>query len=890
MVKNNKEYKITSLSNCEAVRKVPGMYIGNTSDGTGYFHLFTEVLDNSIDEYFAGFCNKIKVILHKDCSISVDDNGRGIPVYYDTSKNMTALELALVNLHAGGKFDKDNYKISSGLHGVGISVVNYLSNRFKVIVYRNGKEYSMTLQKGVKVKDFEEKKSKRKENGTFIRFIPDTEIFDGIITFDTKKIKERLKNLSFLCLGLEFEFINENTNEKIIFSGDEGLSGFVKELSKEPLLDTPISFSQEVDDVNVDVSFQWFNSSNEEEISYYFTNNIKNDDGGTHSAGFRSGLTRTLNTFISNSDLPKTLKINLSGSDIHEGLVSIVSIRHPDAKYSSQTKNRLVSEDARSIVDGVVSDEFMKFLENNSILSKKIVTRCVNNYKAREAAKKAREAVRKNVLNTSIGVLPGKLADCSCKDPKSTELFIVEGASAGGCWISSTKLNTCDGRNLSFKQLLEEQNNGIQNYCYTIDNGDIKIAPIKNVRKTKSNTKVIKIILDNGCKEICTPNHKLMLSNGKYVEAKNSLNKSLMPLYIRLSSVEKDFLKGYEMFWASSRNKWEFTHVLADNFNIENRLYNKEKNQQRDFNKLNNIVKIEKNEHIKFMKEIYDKYGSIDNYDKESSKNLLKKKIFVDRFFEGDEERMMDAIIHYNHKVVKIIELEEKMDVYDLEVPGTHNFALSSGIFVHNSAKMGRNREYQAILPLRGKVLNVEKSEFQKMVKNEELTNLISAIGVGFGKSFDINKLRYNKIIIFTDSDVDGSHIRTLLLTFFYRQMPQLIKDGNIYIARPPLFRVSYRNKSKYLRDDRELKEFIRTNKINRESKGFKVQRFKGLGEMNPEDLWKTSMDPNTREVSQVIIEDVLEAEKVFMTLMGTQVDVRKDFIIKNYNLADLDI
>jgi len=632
------EYKIQALENLEAVREVSGMYIGNTQDGTGLHHLFFEILDNSVDEYLAGHCNKISITLYKDGSISVLDNGRGIPTYYMPEKKMSALEVVMTTLHAGGKFkNNNNYKISGGLHGVGISVSVALSSRLRVIVKKDGKEYTMAFEKGKKIEEFSEKSIKSKETGTFIRFVPDTTIFTNVIDFDSNIIERKLRELSYLCRGLEIEFINELSKTKKIFGGDNDISGFIEHLAPSSLLDKPIVFTDISNDITIDVGLQWLEGGSEIEIARYFTNNIPNPDGGSHSFGFKSALTRTINNYISSSDLPKTLKVSLSGDDIREGLISVVSIRHPDPKFSSQTKEKLVSEDARNAVESIVSHNVMRYLEQNPPTAKKIVTQCINAHKAREAAKKAREATRKSVFKDGGSILPGKLADCSSRDPDECELFVVEGNSAGG------------------------------------------------------------------------------------------------------------------------------------------------------------------------------------------------------------------------------------------------------------STKQGRDRRYQAVLPLRGKVLNVEKCEFQKMMANEELNNLITASGVGIGKGFNLNKLRYGKIIILCDSDVDGSHIRTLLLTFIFRQMPQLIINDNIYIAQPPLYRITYRRNHFYIKNERELKTFVEDNNLKTGS--FKLQRFKGLGEMSPEQLWNTTLDPERRTLLKVTIENYVEADKIFSILMGNQVEPRKDFIVENaINVKNLDI
>ncbi|MFA5048417.1 MAG: DNA gyrase subunit B [Patescibacteria group bacterium] len=639
MAKKENEYKITVLDGLEGVRKTAGMYIGDVDNGGGLHHLLMEIIDNSVDEHLAGHCNKIIITLHKDGSASVEDNGRGIPTSYMKEKKMTELEAVFTLLHAGGKFDKSNYEHSGGLHGVGASVCNALSDKLRVIVKHDGEECTMSFAKGKKIEDFSSKPYKGK-SGTIVRFAPDPIIFTKVIKFDPVIVRSKLRDLSFLCKGLSILFIDEirKTNEE--FNKDDGLAEFIKFIANgKKLIDVPIVFEDKKDDIVVNVALQWIEENLEYEVCKYYTNNIPNIDGGTHMIGFKSGLTRTINSYITNADIPKTLKVPLSGDDVREGLISVVSIRHHNPKFNSQDKVKLVSDDARPAVESVVSENLMVFLEENPTIAKKIVASCVNAYKAREAAKKAREAIRKTNMDSGCGTLPGKLADCQEKDPDKCELFIVEGDSAGG------------------------------------------------------------------------------------------------------------------------------------------------------------------------------------------------------------------------------------------------------------SAKQGRDRKFQAILPLRGKILNVERCEFQKLIKNEEVMNLITAIGAGIGHSFDPGDIRYGKIIIMTDADVDGAHIRCLLLTFFFRQMPQLILNGNIYIARPPLYRINWKGTTYYLQDDVAKETFMVEKNIPRDSdSGKKFQRFKGLGEMNPGQLWETAMDPDTRSMSRVIITDSLETDKVFAILMGDQVEPRKDFIINSAEFANLDV
>lgn len=1014
---------IKILKGPESIRENLGMYGGSKENALN--HMFTEVFDNSVDEAMSGYCSKILVHYFKDGSILVQDNGRGIPVNFMSEENRYSLEIVFTDHHSGGKFSDSidgNYKYSGGLHGVGLCLVSALASWLKVVVNRDGFEYELNFKNGYVNGKLKKKKTKIKDTGTLIHFMPDKKFLENK-SMDFDKIYDKVKEISYLCNGLDIIIINERDDIKRKYNGKKNNIGnyvehIATDLLKTRLLGDPIVIKGKRDNIEIDIGLQWSDDFTEDFRCY--TNNIPNLDGGTHLAGFRSGITRTFTWFLKTFEIKS--KIKLSSDDIREGLIYVINIRHPRPSFSSQTKEKLVSEDVRTVVESVVMEVFKNYCENNANEIKAIIKKATSAAKARDAARRARELERKKG-DFGINSLAGKLSDCQEKDPRRNEIFIVEGDSAGGCWFSSTKLRTYDGREVSIYDLEQEEKRGIQNYCYTINNdGFIDISPIKNVRKTKENAKVIKIVLDNGCEEICTPDHKLMLKNGDYIEAQHSLNKSLMPLYTRISTHDRNYLTGYEMIKQPTNNKWVFTHIISDNFNIRNDLYNKEKYQHRhhkDFNKLNNnptnIVRLAKSDHIKlhhdhlkhtlhrpdvkekskrvgkyleehpeqkevlskkakeqwenkeliewrsnetkkqwtddfrrkckeaydrtyykhtieFIKDIFDKDGSIDKYDEErvrgGSKNLLKLSTFLERFFDNDVELMLDAIKTYNHKVVEIIELEEKMDVYDLEVPGTHNFALASGIFVHNSAKQGRDRKTQAILPLRGKVLNVEKNDFKRMLDNKELTTLITALGVGIGQNLNPDKLRYGKVIIFTDSDVDGSHIRTLLLTFFYRQMPQLIFNGNIYIAQPPLYRITNRGKSVYLKDDREKNVYIskmlekynirklkrRTKKalykatisgkdidlkdenakdafVAEKLKGMKFQRFKGLGEMNPDQLWETSMNPETRNLLRVEIGNIAETDRMFSILMADDTIARRSFIMANSELVkNLDV
>lgn len=617
------ESQIQVLEGLEAVRKRPGMYIGSTS-GRGLHHLVWEVVDNSIDEALAGFCTRVDVIVHKDNSITVIDNGRGIPVGENTKLKRPTLEVVLTVLHAGGKFggDESGYKVSGGLHGVGVSVVNALSEQLIVKVKRGGKVYEQEYRRGTPQYDVREI-GESDETGTSITFLPDSTIFTETTEYDYDILQSRLRELAFLNKGIEINLLDERTDMSHSHRYDGGIIQFVEYLNKkrEPLHVPPIYTEGKKDHIQVEIALQ-YNESYSESI-YSFANNINTHEGGTHESGFKSALTRILNDYARKSNAIKESDANLSGDDVREGLTAIISVKIPEPQFEGQTKTKLGNSEVRGIVESLFAEKLQEFLDEHPAVAKKIMEKGIQAARAREAARKARELTRrKSALEVSS--LPGKLADCSSKDASISEVYIVEGDSAGG------------------------------------------------------------------------------------------------------------------------------------------------------------------------------------------------------------------------------------------------------------SAKQGRDRHFQAILPLRGKILNVEKSRLDKILSNLEIRAIITAVGTGIGDDFDITKARYHKIIIMTDADVDGAHIRTLLLTFFFRYMRKLIEAGYVYIAQPPLYKIERNKTLKYAYNDKQrdliLQEFGEGVKVN-------IQRYKGLGEMNPGQLWETTMDPESRTLLQVTIQDAIDADEVFDTLMGDNVEPRRDFI-----------
>jgi DNA gyrase subunit B len=805
------------------------MYIGNT-DLRGLHHLVYEVVDNSIDEALAGYCTSIQVAIHEDNSITVKDNGRGVPVDKHPKYNKSALEVVMTVLHAGGKFDSTSYKVSGGLHGVGVSVVNALSELFLVEVCRDGKKYYQSYERGKPTTSLEVIGTSE-ERGTAVTFKPDTTIFEST-EYNFAVLSNRLRELAFLNKGVTIFIKDERSTDEHTYHYEGGIASFVEYLNKNKntLHKTPIFFQREKNNIQIEIAMQ-YNDSYVETI-HAFANNINTHEGGTHLSGFKAALTRVANDYAKNNGLLKGTE-KLSGEDVREGLTCIISVKLTNPQFEGQTKTKLGNSEVKGITESMVGDGLSEFFEENPATAKTILEKSIQASHAREAARKARELTRRKSA-LEITSLPGKLADCQEKDPEKSELYLVEGDSAGGCFGENIKLALADGRNISFKELVEEYGNGKNNFCYTIKkDGSVGIAKIENPGITKKNVQVIKVILDNDEEIICTPDHKFMLRDENYKEAKN-LTKidSLMPLHKRISRIGgRITIEGYEMVWDQNKTWIERVKVI--------------------------------------------------------NKNLLKKETFVKRFFNDDKNAMVEAVKNYNHKIKKIVKLNKKIDVYDLEVEGTHNFALASGVFVHNSAKQGRDRKFQAILPLRGKILNVEKARLNKILANEEIRTLITACGAGIGDEFNHEKVRYKKIIIMTDADVDGSHIRTLLLTLFYRYMRPLIEMGYMYIAQPPLYKLKKGKAEYYSYSDSELKTML--EEIG--EKNTNIQRYKGLGEMNPTQLWDTTMDPEHRTILQVTMEDALAAEEMFSVLMGDKVEPRREFIFKHSKeVVNLDV
>lgn len=1080
--------QIQVLEGLDPVRKRPGMYIGSTGQA-GLHHLVTEIVNNSMDEAMAGFANHIRVEFFKDGSVAVYDNGRGIPYGKKAGYNVSALELVFTKLHAGGKFGGGGYKVASGLHGVGSSVVNALSSWLRVVVKNEDEMVFQEYADGGKVTGPVAKHDPKKpvtkikgeewnldasswpyETGTIVQFKPDPTIFETV-DFKFKHFVGQLREYAYLTAKIKFELIDRRTDEAYSFYFEGGVQSYVQALNrnKKILHNKIFHVRKELDNVEVEVAMQYTDAYVENVLT--FANHIRTAEDGTHLTGFRSAQTRVFNDYARKQGYLKEKDQNLSGDDIKEGLTAIVSVKLESDKiqFEGQTKGKLGNSHVRAAVETITKEALEMYFEENPSDAQQIIQKNLLTLKARMAAKAARETVIRKTAMEGGGVLPGKLADCAEKDPEKAELFIVEGDSAGGCFSGDTLIALADGRNVSFDQIVKEQSEGKAHFCYTVqNNGDIAIEKFINARVTKRNTSVVQITLDNNEQIICTPDHKFMLRDGTYKAAQDLLvTDSLMPLYRKLSSINDKgiTIDGYEMVWNPNTDKWIFTHLLADAFNIRNKTYDtlpKSHKHHIDFNKNNNdptnIVQLSKEAHLELhkkhakltlgrpdvmekskkirqtlefkekmsalmnqphmkdmlskrakkqwanneyktymiakWKEFYKanaayrqkntnqlnklqktywnnaenrtkqsekvrayfennpqarkqaaqvaknqwknaellnwrkettkkqwtqefrkkrldalqktyynktiaalKLCTIDNEiidiemyktykTKKKDKSLLKFETFCNRYFYGDSYAAIEAVKNYNHKIAKIERLETKIDVYDAEVPNSHNFALASGVFVHNSAKQGRDRDTQAILPLFGKVLNTERARIDKIVESDKFKNLILAIGTGIGESYDPSKLRYHKLIIMADADSDGYHIATLYLTFFYRHMKELIEEGYIYIAAPPLFKATWGKEKKYLADERELNSFKKTTNGQKAL----IQRFKGLGEMNEIELWETTMNPETRILKQVTVDDASMADEIFTTLMGSEVAPRKKFIMTHAKDAEVDL
>jgi len=1106
--------QIQVLEGLQAIRKRPAMYIGST-DARGLHHLIHEVVDNSIDEAMAGFCKEIQVTLNADGSVTVADDGRGIPVDIHPKYGVPGVELVLSRMHSGGKFERKMYQVSGGLHGVGLSVVNGLSEWLEVRVKRDGQEHRMRFERGQKASDLEVA-GPAEGTGTIITFLPDAQVFETI-EFDYDTLATRLRELAFLNASLRIIIVDKVHGRRDVFQYQGGIAEYVKWINraKNPLHSPPITFAKQSNGTFVEVAMQYHDAYSES--IFTFVNNIDTVEGGTHLIGFKAGLARA---FIKYAKDNKYLKQgeSLEGDDVREGLTAILSLKIPEPQFEGQTKMKLGNSEMKGIVESSVYEKLTEFFMETPKVAEICIGKAVLAAQAREAARKARELTRRKGLLEGFN-LPGKLADCQERDPAKSELFIVEGPSAGGCLSGDTRIALADGRQLSLAEIIEEHKRGVEHFAYTIRrDGKIGLQKITDARKTREKARVVKVLLDNGEEIVCTPDHRFMLRNGSYRQARSfRRGDSLMPLRTKLSAISEPgiTIDGYEMVWDPKSESWLFTHVLADWYNLWKGAYTTHAGDHRhhaDFNKLNNspsnLVRLSKADHLSLHHKHTDKtlhspesvarsrrvrqsdefrrrlsetmkqphmrrilstrakrqwanpgyqrymksswlrfYRENENYRKEVLERLNRaqreywsvpgrrqanaersRKFFAENpevreqfskrakeqwrderlrawraettraqwrapdyrrhhaesvrrwwkthpehaeklasaarrtwgdamkrrnierglrmwretepahrkskavreghrlkalrllnavlgaqdvreayeqlrrstaptairydrllqdHFGGEQGRMDEASANVNCKVLSVVTLPEPVDVYDLTIEGTHNFALAAGVFVHNSAKQGRRREFQAILPLRGKILNVEKARLDQMLKNEEIRTLITAIGASIGDEFNLTKIRYHKIITMADADVDGQHITTLLLTLFFRYMRPMIDAGHVYIAQPPLYKIRRGKETHYAYTERQREDLVK----RLGDKGLVFQRYKGLGEMNADELWETTMDPERRLLKQVTIEDAAAADALFSVLMGEAVEPRRQYIQEHAKeVVNLDI
>ena len=1243
---------IQVLEGLQAVRQRPGMYIGSTGPD-GLHHLIWEIINNSVDEALAGHCDRIELELLEDGGISITDNGRGIPVGTHSASGLSGVEVVMTVLHAGGKFEGGTgYKVSGGLHGVGSSVVNALSKRLEVRVWREGKEYQQSYRRGEPQTPLQERApgaGDQGRRGTRITFWPDGAIFDSL-EWKRGLIEQRLREMSFLNPGLQLQLTDRREDEyQLLFHSQRGLPDFVSHLVEEgeltPLHPEVINLGAQRESVRLALALQWTSSYGEQVLS--FANNINTHEGGVHLAGFRSALTRTLNAYLRSEGLQKPGAPPLSGEDLREGLRAVVAVWMEEPQFEGQTKTKLGNGPVEGLVSSLAGEALTRYWEEHGEAARAILAKAAQAAQAREAARNAREMTRRKSALSGSG-LPGKLSDCSSKDPAASELFVVEGDSAGGCVFNFTKVQLISGITRSMLELAEDWKKGITHFGYATDEeGDVCIVPLLEPRLTKQNAEMVEVRLDNGESISCTPCHPFRLRDGSYRRADQlSEGDSLMSLKLRLSEDEdrdKHMIKpGYEMTWMNGRQEWRLTHRLADQYNLEKGVYDTSGGgvrHHKDFNKLNNdprnLERMTWDGHIRFhssmmttlwalpdfraklcagikaswerdperkltasafakqqwedeafrelyrqraleqhaqpgftealteaflswyealspeekveyaeqMRALQAEYWAdeenraaqaervrqyfIDNpehreehrrkanqqwadpelraWKSEDTKRFMRENpehrerhsevvkswwkenpehrekvkagrlrgylsllhlvineeevreaydalprraaargpkyaTLLQNYFQGDEPAMLEAARNYNCKVLSVTRLEERGDVYDLTVDEYHNFALAAGVFVHNSAVGGRDRETQAILPLKGKIINAEKKKPDRVLASEEVQAVFSAIGTGVREHFQLEKARYHKIVITADADADGSHIRALVLTLLYQYMPGLFQAGMVYAARPPLYRVRMGKLDEYVENEAELErllfadryqefqvngrelaledwqelqravaraeharelllgqfgqlsvnaiEHLRMMSISPEkwgallgepreregwswtplpqrdgalvgqllemdfnhsrrvelsrallesdalqawyeaelgvravygpspwtathkkdtrrvdsapglvralkelaSTGARLNRFKGLGEMNAEELYKTTMDPERRMLTRIRVEDAEEAARTFTMLMGEEVAPRKEFIEAHATEVEVDV
>lgn len=729
---------ITVLEGLEAVRRRPGMYIGGT-DGKALHHMVYEVVDNAIDEAMAGAANTIQIVINADESISVTDNGRGIPVDIHAQTGMSALTVVMTKLHAGGKFGGGGYKVSGGLHGVGVSAVNALSQWLEVEVRREGKVWRQRFERGVPVTSVEAigKMAAGDSTGTKVTFLRDTEIFE-VLDYRYDTLLQRFREMAFLTRGITLSFSDlrnlEERHNTFYFEG--GVQSFVRYLNKNrDVLHDPIYVEREIEGVLIEAALQYTDGYNES--TYTFANTINTPDGGSHLTGLRAALTRTVNDYARKQNMLKENEAGFTADDTREGLTAIVSVKLPDPQFESQTKVKLLNAEVKTYVQQIVGEALTEWMEGNPRDARKIIEKCQTSSRARDAMRKARDLViRKSALESAT--LPGKLADCSERDPAKSELYIVEGDSAGGCFAPETRIRLASGQEKTIRALAEDWEQGISHFGYATDEaGDVRVVPLGHPRRTHQNAELVAVELDNGEIIRCTPDHLFRLRDGAYCRADVlQTGDSLMPLKTHFTQEQEQPGPGYEMVWMNGEAAWRHTHqplhavITGQGWIIKTR--------QR-------LKALQVLRQAMTAPDVKDTYQSLQT---STAPTVLRYERLLAEHFAGDEARMWEAARNLNCSVVSVRHLEERSDVYDLTVDHYHNFALAAGVFVHNSAKQGRDRRFQAILPLRGKILNVEKARLDKALANKEIQALITALGTGIGDQLNVENLRYGKVLV----------------------------------------------------------------------------------------------------------------------------------------------
>jgi DNA gyrase subunit B len=889
---------LTHLEGLEAVRKRPGMYIGSTGS-RGINHLFAEVVDNATDEGVAGHASRIVVTLHADGSIQVDDDGRGIPTGVHAKSGLSGVELVLTRLHAGGKFGGSGYKTSGGLHGVGASAVNALSHRFDVTVRREGKVHEMSFAHGVpgvfdgpgpKTKfvvrsglQVTDKMKRGESTGTSIRYWYDSRYFETGAALDVDGVRAKLRNTAFLVPGVTY-VLRDTTEGQIndeTFHYPNGLSDMVDFLA--PVGDKPVSgtllvlgegtYKENAADENgvmksnverraeVEVAFRW--GTGYERTVECFTNTIRNVHGGTHRRGFdRAALKAVQDAISRNRGLLKPKEDMPTIDDVLEGMTAVIHVRIPEPQFTSQTKDELSTAGITKVIQAVVERHIKAWTDDRrtKVEAKTVLQKVVDAARVRLAQKQQKEAARRKTALEGAS-MPPKLVDCRSTGVSRSELFLVEGDSALGCFTGDTMVALASGQSRSFADLAADWQQGITHFGYTTNMaGRVVVAPLVEPRLTRRSAPLVRVTVDGGESVRCTPDHLFRLRDGSYRRADAlSPGDSLMPLYRSLSSkVAGDKLEGYERVWMNDRDEWVYTHYVADAYNLRHGL------DSTDNGKVRHHVDIDKR-----------------NNDPRNLRRMT---------WEGDHTRLREAASLVNHSVVAVDELDETEDVYDLTVDGYHNFALEAGVFVHNSARLARVSEYQALLPLRGKILNVQKASLGDTLKNAEIASIVQVLGAGTGRTFDLPAMRYGRVILMADADVDGSHIRTLLITLFAKYMRPVIEDGRLFAAMPPLHKITTRGRNPETRftfTQREMETTIA--KLEKAGKQIvtPVPRFKGLGEMDADELWDTTMNPATRSVRRITLDDAEAAERALELLMGEKVEPRRAWLVESAARVD---